>query len=93
MLQIRKALETIKNTSGWNWSGRKDKPDRTIDERWALIRSAMEDQASGTMHVDPALPACRRVVEIRAARSWYAGQAVNPGAPARMSGLATAQKL
>ena len=53
MLQVRKALETIKNTSGWNWPGRKDKPDRTVDERWALIRSAMEDQASGAMHVDP----------------------------------------
>jgi hypothetical protein len=53
MLQVRKALETIKNTSGWNWPGRKDRPDRTVDERWALIRSAMEDQASGAMHVDP----------------------------------------
>jgi hypothetical protein len=53
MLQVRKALETVKNTSGWNWPGRKDKPDLTVDERWALIRSAMEDQASGAMHVDP----------------------------------------
>lgn len=53
MLQVRKALETIKNTSGWNWPGKKDKPDRTVDERWALIRAAMEDQASGAMHVDP----------------------------------------
>jgi NADPH:quinone reductase-like Zn-dependent oxidoreductase len=32
---------------------REDKGDRTVDERWALIRSAMEDQASGAMHVDP----------------------------------------
>jgi len=53
MLQVRKALETNKNTSGWNWPGKKDKGDRTADERWALIRSAMEDQASGAMHVDP----------------------------------------
>jgi len=53
MLQVRKALETIKITSGWNWPGRKDKPDRTVGERWALIRSAMEDQASDAMHVDP----------------------------------------
>ena len=53
MLQVRKALETIKNTSGWNWLGKKDKGDRTVEERWALIRAAMEDQASGAMHVDP----------------------------------------
>ena len=33
MLQVRKALETIKNNSGWNWPGKKDKPDRTVDER------------------------------------------------------------
>jgi len=26
---------------------------RTADERWTLIRAAMEDQASGAMHVDP----------------------------------------
>lgn len=42
-------LETIKNTSGWNWPGRKDKPDHTVDERWVLIRAAMKDQASGAM--------------------------------------------
>ena len=45
MLQVRKALETIKNTSGWNWPGKKDKPYRTVDERLALIRAATEDQA------------------------------------------------
>jgi hypothetical protein len=53
MLQVRKALETIKNTSTWSWPGKKAKGDRTADERWALIRAAMEDQASGAMHVDP----------------------------------------
>jgi len=53
MLQVRKALESIKNTSSWNWPGKKDKGERTADERWALIRAAMEDQASGAMHVDP----------------------------------------
>ena len=53
MLQVRKALETIKRTSGWGWPGRKDKGELTADERWALIRAAMEDQASGAMHVDP----------------------------------------
>lgn len=52
MLQVRKALETIKNTSSWNWPGKKKKGEVTADERWALIRSAMEDQASGAMHVD-----------------------------------------
>jgi len=53
MLQVRKALETIKNTSNWNWPGKKGKGEYTADERWALIRAAMEDQASGAMHVDP----------------------------------------
>lgn len=53
MLQVRKALETIKNTSNWTWPGKKAKGERTADERWALIRAAMEDQASGAMHVDP----------------------------------------
>src|ERR1039457_1594596 len=51
--QVRKALETIKNTSSWSWPGKKDKRELTADERWALIRAAMEDQASGAMHVDP----------------------------------------
>lgn len=53
MLHVRKALETIRNTSSWNWPGRKDKGELTADERWSLIRAAMEDQASGAMHVDP----------------------------------------
>jgi hypothetical protein len=53
MLQVRKALETIKNAATWNWPGRKAKGEVTADERWALIRAAMEDQASGAMHVDP----------------------------------------
>jgi len=53
MLQVRKALETIKNTATWNWPGRKARGEITADERWALIRAAMEDQASGAMHVDP----------------------------------------
>ena len=53
MHQVRKALETIKHTSGWNLPGKKEKGERTADERWALIRSAMEDQPSGAMHVDP----------------------------------------
>lgn len=53
MLQVRKALETIKETSGWNWPGqKKKKEERTADERWAWIRAALEDQASGALHVD-----------------------------------------
>jgi hypothetical protein len=54
MLQVRKALETVKNTGSWpRPSGKKDKGDITADERRALIRAAVEDQASGAMHVDP----------------------------------------
>jgi hypothetical protein len=53
MLQVRKALESIKNASNWSWPSKKDKGERTADERWALVRAAMEDQASGAMHVDP----------------------------------------
>lgn len=53
MLQVRKALETIKETCGWHWPGlNKNKQERTADERWAWIRSALEDQASGALHVD-----------------------------------------
>jgi hypothetical protein len=52
MVQVRKALETIKNSSNWKWPGRKKKEETTADERWALIRAALEDQASGAMHVD-----------------------------------------
>jgi hypothetical protein len=53
MLHVRKALETIKKISGWNWpSSKKDKGQISADERWALVRSALEDQASGAMHVD-----------------------------------------
>jgi hypothetical protein len=52
MLQVRKALEAIKNISSWDWPGSKNKVDRTADERWAFIRSALEDQASGAMHAD-----------------------------------------
>jgi len=53
MLQVRKALETIKNISSWSRPGKKNKGELTSDERWAMIRAAMEDQASGAMHVDP----------------------------------------
>lgn len=52
MLQVRKALETIRKTCGWQWPGGKSKQERTADERWAWIRAALEDQASGAMHED-----------------------------------------
>lgn len=35
---------------------------KSTDERWALIRAAMEDQASGAMHVDPGTKDCKSVV-------------------------------
>jgi hypothetical protein len=47
MLQVRKALETIRNISKWNWPGKKDKIQVTANERWALIRSAMEIKPAG----------------------------------------------
>ncbi len=53
MLKARKGIETIKHISGWSLPGKKDKGERTVDERWAVIRAALEDQASGAMHVDP----------------------------------------
>src|SRR5271154_4168750 len=43
----------------WSWPGKKDKGERTADERWALIRAAMEDQASGAIHVDPGTRDCK----------------------------------
>jgi hypothetical protein len=44
----------IKHTGSWPWPpGKKDKGEITVGERWALIRAAVEDQASGAMHVDP----------------------------------------
>jgi hypothetical protein len=53
MLYVRKALEAIKTTSDWSWPGQKKvRDDRTADERWAWIRSALEDQASGALHGD-----------------------------------------
>lgn len=51
MLQVRKALETIR-ASSWGWPGNKPKNERTADERWAWIRAALEEQASGAMHTD-----------------------------------------
>ncbi|MGW0552464.1 hypothetical protein [Streptomyces altiplanensis] len=52
MLEVRRTLERIKLTSGWGWPGKKDDRERTVDERWAAIRKAVEDQASGSLHKD-----------------------------------------
>ncbi|MFB7776226.1 hypothetical protein [Streptomyces bauhiniae] len=52
MLEARRALEWIKDHSGWSWPGGKDRLRRLQDERWAWIRFAVEDQASGAMHKD-----------------------------------------
>ena len=52
MLQVRKALETIRNTGSWPWlAGKKDKGEITADERWARIRAAAEDQAIVVINV------------------------------------------
>ena len=52
ILKVRQALEYI-GRCGWHWPGlNKDKKQRTQDERWAWIRSALEDQASGAVHAD-----------------------------------------
>jgi hypothetical protein len=54
MLQARKALETIGKASSWRRPPSKAaKDDWTAEQRWALIRAALEDQASGNMHVGP----------------------------------------
>ncbi|MFJ7078461.1 hypothetical protein [Streptomyces sp. NPDC098781] len=52
MLEVRRALEYIKVNSGWSWPGSKPARERTPGERWAWIRSALEDQASGALHKD-----------------------------------------
>jgi hypothetical protein len=52
MLNVRKALEKIREICGWDWPGKKDRDQRTAGERWAVIRAALEDQASGAMHGD-----------------------------------------
>jgi hypothetical protein len=52
MLQVRKALEKIREICGWDSPGKKDKNQRTAGERWAFIRASLEDQASGAMHTD-----------------------------------------
>ncbi|MFJ8038903.1 hypothetical protein ACIRBX_00125 [Kitasatospora sp. NPDC096147] len=53
ILDARRALEYIEENSGWHWPGQsKIKEQRTQDERWAWIRSALADQTSGALHKD-----------------------------------------
>lgn len=52
MLEARRTLEYIKLNSGWSWSGAKPAREQAPDERWARIRAALEDQASGALHKD-----------------------------------------
>lgn len=53
MAMARKSLEYVEHNSGWGWPGSKKlKEQRTADERWAWIRSAVADQASGALHID-----------------------------------------
>ncbi|MGW4276905.1 hypothetical protein ACWEGQ_32220 [Streptomyces seoulensis] len=52
ILEARRALEWIKDHSGWKWPGGKDRLQRTQDERWAWIRLAVEDQTSAAVHKD-----------------------------------------
>ncbi|MFB8089610.1 hypothetical protein [Streptomyces sp. NPDC055992] len=52
ILETRQALEWVKLHSGWTWPLNKDTRQRGQDERWAAIRVAVEDQASGSVHAD-----------------------------------------
>ncbi|HEY3558874.1 MAG TPA: hypothetical protein VGL05_15490 [Kribbella sp.] len=53
MLYIRRALEAIKPIANWNQpSTSGNRNDRTAEQRWAVIRTALEHQASGAMHDD-----------------------------------------
>ncbi|SHN22514.1 hypothetical protein SAMN05216499_12711 [Actinacidiphila paucisporea] len=52
ILDARKALEWIRLHCGWTWPLNKDSRLRAKDERWAAIRSVVEDQASGSVHAD-----------------------------------------
>jgi hypothetical protein len=53
ILETRRALDWIEGACGWQWPGqKKEKTQRLQDERWAWIRSALHDQASGALHAD-----------------------------------------
>lgn len=52
ILEARRALEWVRLHSGWTWPLNKDPRQRGQDERWAAIRTAVEDQASGSVHAD-----------------------------------------
>ncbi|WP_432937470.1 hypothetical protein ACQPXM_25135 [Kribbella sp. CA-253562] len=54
ILSIRQALEAIKLNSGWSQppSNNSGRNDRTAEQRWAVIQTALHHQASGAMHGD-----------------------------------------
>ncbi|MFI1480307.1 hypothetical protein [Streptomyces sp. NPDC020747] len=52
ILEARQALEWVRLHSGWTWPLNKDPRQRGQDERWTAIRTAVEDQASGSVHAD-----------------------------------------
>ncbi|MGW2057505.1 hypothetical protein ACWCOZ_26935 [Streptomyces sp. NPDC001840] len=52
ILAARQALEWVRLHSGWTWPLNKDPRQRGQYERWAAIRTATEDQASGSVHAD-----------------------------------------
>ncbi|MFC7259616.1 hypothetical protein [Streptomyces lutosisoli] len=52
ILEARQALEWVRLHSGWTWPLNKDPRQRGQDERWAAIRTAVENQASGSVHAD-----------------------------------------
>lgn len=52
ILEARRTLEWIRLHCGWTWPLNKDSRLRGKDERWAAIRSVVEDQASGSVHAD-----------------------------------------
>jgi hypothetical protein len=52
ILDVRRTLEWIKDSSGWPEQLNKDKQARDQAERWSAIRAAISDQASGAPHKD-----------------------------------------
>ncbi|MFK3734657.1 hypothetical protein ACI2LJ_30825 [Streptomyces sp. NPDC088090] len=53
LLDVRRALEYIRENSGWPQPSPKKLPDQlTKEERWAATAKALERQASGALHKD-----------------------------------------
>jgi hypothetical protein len=51
-VDVRKALERIRLHCGRTWPLNNDSRLRPKDERWAAIRSVVEDRASGSVRAD-----------------------------------------